>query len=200
MVVGNITMLEVLVKDMKDTGIYPDFITVDGGEGGTGATYQELEDTVGLPLFSALPIIDGVLKKNGLRQEIKIIASGKLITPDKVAIALGLGADLVQIARAMMMSVGCIMAQQCHTNDCPVGVATTDPDKEKGLVIEEKQYRVTNYVVSMHEGLFNLAAACGVKSPTEINVKHLLYRNENGEIMTGEQYVAKLYRGLEEAI
>lgn len=200
MVVGNITMLEALVKDMKDTGIYPDFITVDGGEGGTGATYQELEDTVGLPLFSALPILDGVLKKNGLRQDIKIIASGKLITPDKVAIALGLGADLVQIARAMMMSVGCIMAQQCHTNDCPVGVATTDPDKEKGLVIEEKQYRVTNYVVSVHEGLFNLAAACGVKSPTEINVKHLLYRNENGEIMTGEQYVAKLYRGLEEAI
>lgn len=200
MVVGNITMLEALVKDMKDTGIYPDFITVDGGEGGTGATYQELEDTVGLPLFSALPILDGVLKKNGLRQDIKIIASGKLITPDKVAIALGLGADLVQIARAMMMSVGCIMAQQCHTNDCPVGVATTDPDKEKGLVIEEKQYRVTNYVVSMHEGLFNLAAACGVKSPTEINVKHLLYRNENGEIMTGEQYVAKLYRGLGEAI
>lgn len=200
MVVGNITMLEALVKDMKDTGIYPDFITVDGGEGGTGATYQELEDTVGLPLFSALPILDGVLKKNGLRQDIKVIASGKLITPDKVAIALGLGADLVQIARAMMMSVGCIMAQQCHTNDCPVGVATTDPDKEKGLVIEEKQYRVTNYVVSMHEGLFNLAAACGVKSPTEINVKHLLYRNENGEIMTGEQYVAKLYRGLEEAI
>lgn len=200
MVVGNITMLEALVKDMKDTGIYPDFITVDGGEGGTGATYQELEDTVGLPLFSALPILDGVLKKNELRQDIKIIASGKLITPDKVAIALGLGADLVQIARAMMMSVGCIMAQQCHTNDCPVGVATTDPDKEKGLVIEEKQYRVTNYVVSVHEGLFNLAAACGVKSPTEINVKHLLYRNENGEIMTGEQYVAKLYRGLEEAI
>lgn len=200
MVVGNITMLEALVKDMKDTGIYPDFITVDGGEGGTGATYQELEDTVGLPLFSALPILDGALKKNGLRQDIKIIASGKLITPDKVAIALGLGADLVQIARAMMMSVGCIMAQQCHTNDCPVGVATTDPDKEKGLVIEEKQYRVTNYVVSMHEGLFNLAAACGVKSPTEINVKHLLYRNENGEIMTGEQYVAKLYRGLGEAI
>ncbi|UBH08184.1 FMN-binding glutamate synthase family protein [Macrococcus armenti] len=200
MVVGNITMLEALVKDMKDTGIYPDFITVDGGEGGTGATYQELEDTVGLPLFSALPILDGVLKKNGLRDDIKIIASGKLITPDKVAIALGLGADLVQIARAMMMSVGCIMAQQCHTNDCPVGVATTDPDKEKGLVVEEKQYRVTNYVVSMHEGLFNLAAACGVKSPTEINVKHLLYRNENGEIMTGEQYVKKLYKGLEEAI
>lgn len=198
MVVGNLEMLYSLVADMKSTGIYPDFITLDGGEGGTGATYQELEDTVGLPLFSALPILNAVLIENGLRDDIKIIASGKLITPDKVAIALGLGADLVQVARAMMMSVGCIMAQQCHTNDCPVGVATTDPEKEKGLVIEEKQYRVTNYVVSMHEGLFNLAAACGVSSPTEITAKHLLYRTENGEIITGEQYINRMYKALKE--
>ncbi|MCU7557762.1 FMN-binding glutamate synthase family protein [Macrococcus capreoli] len=198
MVVGNLDMLYSLVADMKSTGIYPDFITIDGGEGGTGATYQELEDTVGLPLFSGLPILNAVLVENGLRDDIKIIASGKLITPDKVAIALGLGADLVQVARAMMMSVGCIMAQQCHTNDCPVGVATTDPEKEKGLVVEEKQYRVTNYVVSMHEGLFNLAAACGVESPTQIKAKHLLYRTENGEIITGEQYVNRMYKALKE--
>ncbi|WP_414050511.1 FMN-binding glutamate synthase family protein [Macrococcus animalis] len=200
MVVGNLEMLYSLVADMKETGIYPDFITLDGGEGGTGATYQELEDTVGLPLFSALPILNAVLVENGLRDNIKIIASGKLITPDKVAIALGLGADLVQVARAMMMSVGCIMAQQCHTNDCPVGVATTDPEKEKGLVVEEKQFRVTNYVISMHEGLFNLAAACGVASPTEITVKHLLYRTENGDIITGEQYVNRMYKALKEAV
>jgi len=200
MVVGNLEMLYSLVADMKETGIYPDFITLDGGEGGTGATYQELEDTVGLPLFSALPILNAVLVENGLRDNIKIIASGKLITPDKVAIALGLGADLVQVARAMMMSVGCIMAQQCHTNDCPVGVATTDPDKEKGLVVEEKQYRVTNYVISMHEGLFNLAAACGVESPTQITAKHLLYRTENGEIITGEQYVNRMYNALKETV
>ncbi|WP_414047104.1 FMN-binding glutamate synthase family protein [Macrococcus equi] len=198
MVVGNLEMLYSLVSDMKTTGIYPDFITLDGGEGGTGATYQELEDTVGLPLFSALPILNAVLVEQGLRDDIKIIASGKLITPDKVAIALGLGADLVQIARAMMMSVGCIMAQQCHTNDCPVGVATTDPHKEKGLVVEEKQYRVTNYVVSMHEGLFNLAAACGVESPTQITAKHLLYRTDNGEIITGEQYVKRMYKTLKD--
>lgn len=199
-VVGNLEMLYSLIADMKETGVYPDFITLDGGEGGTGATYQELEDTVGLPLFSALPILNAVLEENGLRDHIKIIASGKLITPDKVAIALGLGADLVQVARAMMMSVGCIMAQQCHTNDCPVGVATTDPDKEKGLVIEEKQYRVTNYVISMHEGLFNLAAACGVHSPTEITAKHLLYRTENGEVLTGEQYVNRIYKALKESV
>jgi len=200
MVVGNLDMLYSLAADMKATGIYPDFITVDGGEGGTGAAYQELEDTMGLPLFSALPILDLVLKENGLRDEIKIIASGKLITPDKVAIAIALGADLVNVARAMMMSVGCIMAQQCHTNDCPVGVATTNPDREKGLVIEEKQYRVTNYMISMHEGLFNIAAACGVVSPTDITVKHLLYKTERGDILTGEQYVNRMYRALKEAV
>lgn len=100
----------------------------------------------------------------------------------------------------MMMSVGCIMAQQCHTNDCPVGVATTNPDREKGLVIEEKQYRVTNYTISMHEGLFNIAAACGVVSPTDITVKHLLYKTERGDILTGEQYVNRMYRSLKEAV
>ncbi|TDM05292.1 FMN-binding glutamate synthase family protein [Macrococcus lamae] len=200
MVVGNLDMLYELMEDIKSSGIYPDFITVDGGEGGTGATYQELEDSVGLPLFSALPILDLAMREYGLRDEIKIIASGKLITPDKVAIALGLGADLVNVARAMMMSVGCIMAQQCHTNDCPVGVATTDPDKEKALVIEEKQYRVTNYMISMHEGLFNLAAACGVTSPTEITAKHLLYKTEHGDVITGEHYVRRLYRSLKEEI
>ncbi|QYA43614.1 hypothetical protein KYI11_09980 [Macrococcoides bohemicum] len=90
-----------------------------------------------------------------------------------VVIALGLGADLVQVARAMMMSVGCIMTQQCHTNDCPVGVATTVPDKEKGLVVE---------------------------SPTQIIAKHLLYRTENGEIITGEQYVNRMYKPLKEVV
>lgn len=200
MVVGNIDDLNSLIVDMKASGIYPDFITVDGGEGGTGATYQELEDTVGLPLFSALPILDITLREHGIRDNVKIIASGKLITPDKVAIALALGADLVNVARAMMMSVGCIMAQQCHTNHCPVGVATTDPEKEKGLVIEEKQYRVTNYMISMHEGLFNLAAACGVHSPTEITAKHLLYRTENGDVINGDQYINRMYRSLKEAM
>ena len=103
----------------------------------------------------------------------KIFASGKLITPDKIAIALGLGADLCNIARGMMISIGCIMSQQCHLNTCPVGVATTDPKKEKALIVEEKQYRVTNYVTSLHEGLFNVAAAVGVKSPNEITEDHL---------------------------
>lgn len=123
---------------MIETNQFPNFITIDGGEGGTGATFQELQDGIGLPLFTALPILTGVLEKYGIRNRIKVFASGKLVTPDKIAIALGLGADLVNVARGMMISVGCIMSRQCHMNTCPVGVATTDPKRERGLIIDEK--------------------------------------------------------------
>lgn len=122
----------------------------------------------------------------------KIFASGKLITPDKIAIALGLGADLCNIARGMMISIGCIMSQQCHLNTCPVGVATTDPKKEKALIVEEKQYRVTNYVTSLHEGLFNVAAAVGVKSPNEITEDHIVIKRKNGYIEDIASYKLKL--------
>ena len=118
---------------MVELDIYPSFITVDGGEGGTGLPSKNLKTALVLPLLTALPIVSGMLEKYGIRDKIKIFASGKLITPDKIAIALGLGADLVNVARGMMISVGCIMSQQCHLNTCPVGVATTDPKKRKHL-------------------------------------------------------------------
>ncbi|WP_372426983.1 FMN-binding glutamate synthase family protein [Mammaliicoccus sciuri] len=194
LVVGNINDLKKLIHEMVSSNIIPDFITVDGGEGGTGATYQELVDTVGLPLFSALPILDVELKKFRIRDKVKVFASGKLITPDQIAIALALGADLVNVARSLMINVGCIMAQQCHTNNCPVGVATTDPKKESALVVSEKEYRVSNYIVSLHEGLFNLAAAVGVKSPNQINENHLLYRSANGNVMNVNQYKKSIYK------
>lgn len=92
----------------------------------------------------------------------------------------------------MMISVGCIMSQQCHMNTCPVGVATTDPKKEKGLIVDEKQYRVTNYVTSLHEGLFNIAAAVGVSSPTEITADHIIYRKLDGGTQTIHDYKLKL--------
>ena len=193
-VVGNIDDIKQLVQAMKETNIVPDFISIDGGEGGTGASYQELEDSVGLPILTALPIVDMMLTHYGLRERTKIISSGKLITPDKVAIALGLGADLIQVARSMMMSVGCIMALQCHTNECPVGVATTNPKLERGLVIEEKRYRVTNYLIALSEGLYNVSAAVGVTTPTQINASHIAYRNEYGEVANGYEYKAKLWQ------
>lgn len=181
-VVGDLDALEEMTKTMRDTGKGPDFITVDGGEGGTGATYQELADAVGLPIMSALPLVDEMLKKYGVRNRVKLIASGKLTSPDKVAVALAMGADLVNIARGFMISVGCIMAEICHTNHCPAGVATTDSKLQDGLVIEEKQYRVANYVISLREGLFNLAAAAGIDTPTKFERKHIVHKDEWGRV------------------
>ncbi|MFC7393924.1 FMN-binding glutamate synthase family protein [Scopulibacillus cellulosilyticus] len=177
-VVGSAEDVESLAKFMKETGKGPDFITVDGGEGGTGATFQPLADGVGLPIRSAIMIINQTFKHYGVRDRVKIIASGKLFTPDRVAVLLGMGADLVNIARAFMMTVGCIMAQRCHTNTCPVGVATTDPKLQKALVINEKKYRVANFVLSMREELFNLAAAAGLKSPAEFEEKHIAFKDD----------------------
>lgn len=187
-VIGSKEEAEEFVREMAKLRTFPDFITIDGAEGGTGATFQELSDAAGLPLFSALPLLDSMLKKYGVRDRLKIIASGKLVTPDMIAYALCLGADLVNTARGMMISVGCIMAQVCHNNTCPVGVATTDPKREKALVIEEKMYRVTNYIVSLREGLFDLAAAAGIDSPTEFSEEHLMYRTSSGQLMSGEEY------------
>jgi glutamate synthase domain-containing protein 2 len=114
-----------------------------------------------------------------------LFASGKLITADKVAIALALGADLVNIARGLMFNVGCIQAQVCHTNRCPVGVATTDPKLQRALVVDEKSYRVTNYIISLREGLYNMAAAAGVRSPTELSQEHVVYQDPDGRVRSG---------------
>jgi glutamate synthase domain-containing protein 2 len=114
-----------------------------------------------------------------------------------MAYALCLGADLINTARAFMISVGCIMAQTCHSNTCPVGVTTTDPNREKALVVEEKMYRVCNYVISTREGLFNLAGAAGLSSPTEFNESHLMFRAMNGQLFTGKEYMQSLLRPLQ---
>ncbi|AKG72812.1 FMN-binding glutamate synthase family protein [Salinicoccus halodurans] len=181
-VVGDIEKLEEMVQIMRDSNKGPDFITIDGSEGGTGATYQELADSVGLPIMTALPIVDELLREFDIRDRVKLIASGKLVTPDKAAIALGMGADLINIARGFMISVGCIMAEVCHTNTCPVGVATTDPELQTGLIVDEKRHRVTNYVTSLRAGLFNVAAAAGVDSPTKLERRHLIYKDYRGRI------------------
>ncbi len=176
-VIGKEKNLKKFVSDMKDVNIFPDFITVDGSEGGTGASYYELAYSVGLPAFSALPMLDDCLKEYGIRSHMKIIASGKLLTPDKIAMALALGADLVNIARGFMQSVGCIQSQVCHNNTCPVGVATTDPDLQKGLVIDEKKYRACNYLLTVRQGLFELTEIVGLTSPTQFTRDHIVYHS-----------------------
>ncbi|WP_407270145.1 FMN-binding glutamate synthase family protein [Radiobacillus sp. PE A8.2] len=183
-VVGNDRQVERLVKAMAEINIVPDFITVDGSEGGTGASYYGLAYSVGLPAFAAIPLVEDCLKKYQLRNHTKIIASGKLITPDKIAMALCLGADLINIARGFMISVGCIMAQVCHTNTCPVGVATTDEKLQKALTVDEKKYRVANYVITLRNDLFDLAAVAGLDSPTKFSREHLIYRSRLKEYLS----------------
>lgn len=194
-VIGGKSEAESIAKEIKRVNLSPDFITVDGSEGGTGATYQELADSVGLPIKSALPLMDNALKKFGVRDKVKIIASGKLVTPDRIAIALAMGADLVNIARGFMITVGCIQTLKCHSNVCPVGVATTDPDLQKALVVDEKKWRAANYVITLRKGLFRLAAATGIHSPVNFNREHVIYKDERGRVTTLEE----IYRDITEA-
>src|SRR5699024_6389513 len=194
LVVGGIDSIEPLARHMQETGEGPDFITVDGSEGGTGASYQELMESVGLPIRSGLPILHETLKKYGVRDKVKIIASAKMFTPDRIAIALAMGADMVNIARAFMISVGCIQTLKCHTNTCPVGVATTDPNLEQGLVVEEKKHRVANYLISLRKGLFRISAAAGIKSPIQFNEKHIMYKDDNGIIHPLSSILDKIHK------
>ncbi|QHW34896.1 FMN-binding glutamate synthase family protein [Paenibacillus rhizovicinus] len=180
-VVGDPKRLEPFFLAMLALDIYPDFITVDGSEGGSGATFKAMADGMGLPLFAGLLILDDAARKFGVRDRIKLFASGKLITPDKVAVALALGADAVNSARGFMMANGCIMAMQCHTGKCPTGITTTDDKFQEALVPEEKQWRVMNYILQMREGLFSLAAACGLNSPCELRREHVVFTNESGQ-------------------
>lgn len=182
LVMGDIETPDSILEYMAKTGKGPDFISVDGGEGGSGATYQEMADSMGLPIKSGIIILDNALRKYGLRDTIKVFASGKLFTPDRIAIALSLGADCINIARGLMISSGCIQAQKCHTNECPVGVATTDPDLQKALVVDEKKYRVLNYIITLRNGLSSLSAAAGIISPTDFVREHVVYKDQFGRV------------------
>lgn len=194
LVVGGNDSIKELAKYMKESGKGPDFITVDGGEGGTGASYQELIDSVGLPIKSALPILHTTLTKYGVRDRVKIIASGKLFTPDRIAIAIAMGADLVNVARGFMITIGCIQAMKCNSNACPVGVTTTDPDLQKALVIDEKKYRVVNYLITLRKGLFRLGAAAGLDSPVHFKPEHIMFKDDRGVIISLDTILKDIQR------
>lgn len=184
LVIGGKETFEEFVQYMAKTGRFPDYIAIDGGEGGTGATYQAMADSLGLPIKPALMIAQETLIRYGMRDKVKLLASGKLFSPDKIAIALAMGADAVVIARGMMISVGCISAGVCASGHCPVGVATTDPALQKALVVEEKRYRVTNYVITLREELFALAASAGLTSPKQFSPEHVVYVDSHFQPLT----------------
>jgi len=170
-----------LCETMKHTGIMPDFITVDGAEGGTGAAPLEFTDSVGMPLLPALKFVDKILKSTGLREHIKIIASGKVITAISIMNRLSLGADLCNSARAFMLTLGCIQALRCNSNTCPTGVATQDPMLVKGLVVEDKYLRVANFHKNTIHALRELMAAAGVQKIENINKKIFMDAKEWAE-------------------
>jgi len=165
-----------ICKAMTETGIVPDFITVDGGEGGTGAAPQEYSDHLGMPLREGLIIVHNALVGIGVRDDVRIAASGKRAASHEIASAMALGANWCNIARGFMFSVGCIQSQQCHTNKCPVGVATQDARLENALVVEEKAQRAYNFHKNTVQGLAEMTAACGLDHPNEFTPRHLYER------------------------
>ena len=158
----------------------PDFITVDSGDGGSGAAPMSLIDHMGLPIKRSLPLVVDKLNEFNLRSRIKVIASGKLINPADVAAALCLGADSVNSARGFMFALGCIQALQCNKNTCPTGITTQDPDLQDGLDPLDKGTRVANYARNMMKAVKMIAHACGVRHPRLLRRKHAQMITEKG--------------------
>jgi len=187
--IGNKTEFLAICKAMLDTGITPDFITVDGGEGGTGAAPVELTNSVGMPLRDALVFVHNALLGCGLRNQIRIIASGKALSAFHIVRLLALGADTVNSARAMMLALGCIQSRHCNLDICPTGVATQNPTRYKRLDIEDKARRVANYHGTMVENLLELVASTGLDSLDKLQPQHI-YRRVTG---TDIRNYAELY-------
>lgn len=182
-VIGDIHWINDLCRAIDIRGIEaaPDFITIDGAEGGTGAAPQSLMDYMGLPLNLALPMVVDALEAHGLRSRIKVIASGKLITPDKVAWALCVGADMVVSARGFMFALGCIQAMQCNKNTCPTGITTHNPKLQRGLDPTKKSVRVANFVDSVVHEVGIIAHSCGVDAPRSLSREHALIVRPDGQ-------------------
>lgn len=181
-VIGAYGWIEGFFEEIKARGIEsaPDFITIDSADGGTGAAPQPLMDYVGMPLKESLPLVVSLLEKHGLRERIKVIASGKLITPSKVAWAIALGADFVTSARGYMFALGCIQSLQCNKDTCPTGIATQNIKRQQGLDVTNKTERVAYYNKYIHYGLGILAHSCGVSNIRGIQPKHVRVVTESG--------------------
>lgn len=188
-VIGDATVLDSLFTQIKETGIEtaPDFITVDSADGGTGAAPMPLMDDVGLPLRESLPMLVDKLNEYGLKSRVRVIASGKLITPTDVAWALCLGADFIATARGFMFALGCIQALQCNKNTCPTGITTHNKKLQRGLHPPTKAVRVTNYANHLKNEVGMLAHSCGLKSPRDFTRSHARIVQDNGLTISLEE-------------
>ncbi len=165
-----------ICKAMVERDVYPDFITIDGGEGGTGAAPIEYTNSVGMPLREALAFVDDSLTGFGIRQQVRVIASGKIFTGFHLVKNLALGADLCNSARGMMLALGCVQSLTCNTNRCPTGVTTQNPDLYRGLVVPDKAERVFHFHSGTLAATAELLSSAGLDHPQELNRTHLYRR------------------------
>lgn len=173
MCIGDLKQFETMIQEFKKLDIFPDWITIDGSEGGTGAAPRAFIDRVGMPLLPALKGANDALKEADVRHRLKLLASGKLIGPGRQMLAFCLGADAICSARGFMLSLGCIQAIQCGSNTCPVGITTHDPKLQKGIDIDVKAARIRNYVNNLQHDLDELVAATGCRKINELGFQHL---------------------------
>src|SRR5258707_9469322 len=182
-------------KAMLQTGIYPDFIVVDGKEGGTGAAPLEFTDHLGMPLKDGLSFVHNALIGIGARDRIRIGASGKIISAFDISRAIALGADWCNAARACMFALGCIQSQSCHTDHCPTGVARQARTRQRALVVGDKLERVENFHASTMQSLIELTAAAGLDHPTEFQPMHFSRRVSPREVLNFDELYPALQPG-----
>lgn len=182
MCVGDEGEVKELIETMRKTNTYPDFITIDGGEGGTGAAPLVFTNSIGTPLVDGLILVDTLLKSNGLRDQVRIIASGKASNSFDIIKLIALGADGVNAARAFMLSLGCIQARECNKNTCPVGIATQNKSLIKGLDPTEKRVRVANYHNGVIHEIKEVLGAMGLDSTSKLTPGHIFVRLEKNKI------------------
>lgn len=184
-----------MVKAMLETGVTPDFIVVDGSEGGTGAAPLEFSDHLGMPLREGLLFVHNTLVGAGLRQKVKIGAAGKITSAFDVAAIMALGADWVNAGRGFMFALGCIQSLSCNTNRCPTGVATQDPSRQKALVVPDKAERVARYHSSTLHAFAEMIAAAGIRRPADLRPHHMVRRVSQTEIRLFSQLHTFLEEG-----
>lgn len=193
--VGRKSEFAAICKAMVETGILPDFITVDGGEGGTGAAPLEFSDSVGMPLEEGLTFVHDMLMGFDLRRHIRIVCSGKVMTAFHLFSRIALGADVCNSARGMMLALGCIQARKCNTNHCPTGVATSNPALVQGLVPSDKKVRVYNYHRNTLHAFAELVGASGVDSPRHIRRTFVHRRIAGDRVKTYDDLFPSVHPG-----
>lgn len=193
--IGRSSEFVALCKAMIETGITPDFITVDGGEGGTGAAPLEFSNSIGMPLRDALAFVDDCLTGFGLREEVRIIASGKIFSGFHVVKNLALGADVCCSARGMMLALGCVQSLICNTNHCPTGVATQNEGLSEGLIVTDKSERVARFQHETVERALEIVAAAGLSTTQELNRTHIYRRINYATIARYDEIFPYMVRG-----